>query len=81
MSKRLSESKGKLMNAVEIHKEKMGGVMVFKGTRVPVRNLFDYLKAGESVKDFLEDFPSVSYEQVREVLQKAETIVEGESAA
>jgi len=55
--------------------------MVFKGTRVPVRNLFDYLKAGESVKDFLEDFPSVSYEQVREVLQKAETIVEGESAA
>jgi uncharacterized protein (DUF433 family) len=69
------------MNAVEIHKEKMGGVMVFKGTRVPVRNLFDYLKAGESVKDFLEDFPSVSYEQVREVLQKAETIVEGESAA
>jgi len=69
------------MNAVEIHKEKMGGVMVFKGTRVPVRNLFDYLKAGESVKEFLEDFPSVSYEQVREVLQKAETIVEGETAA
>jgi len=69
------------MNAVEVQKEKMGGVMVFKGTRVPVRNLFDYLKAGESVKDFLEDFPSVSYEQVREVLQKAETIVEGESAA
>jgi uncharacterized protein (DUF433 family) len=70
-----------MMNAVEIHKEKMGGVMVFKGTRVPVRNLFDYLKAGESVKEFLEDFPSVSYEQVREVLQKAETIVEGETAA
>jgi len=69
------------MNAVEIDEKKMGGVMVFKGTRVPVRNLFDYLKAGESVKDFLEDFPSVSYEQVREVLQKAETVVESEVAA
>ncbi|WP_456431458.1 DUF433 domain-containing protein [Nitratifractor sp.] len=69
------------MNAVEVNEKKMGGVMVFKGTRVPVRNLFDYLKAGESVKDFLEDFPTVSFEQVREVLQKAETIVESESAA
>ena len=69
------------MNAVEVDEKKMGGVMVFKGTRVPVRNLFDYLKAGESVKEFLEDFPTVSYEQVREVLQKAETIVESESAA
>ena len=69
------------MNAVEVDEKKMGGVMVFKGTRVPVRNLFDYLKAGESVKEFLEDFPTVSYEQVREVLQKAETIVESETAA
>jgi len=69
------------MNAVEVDEKKMGGVMVFRGTRVPVRNLFDYLKAGESVKDFLEDFPSVNYEQVREVLQKAESIVESESAA
>ena len=69
------------MNSVEIDEKKMGGDMVFRGTRVPVRNLFDYLKAGESVKDFLEDFPTVNYEQVREVLQKAETIVENESAA
>lgn len=69
------------MNAVEIDEKRMGGVMVFKGTRVPVRNLFDYLKAGESVKDFLEDFPTVNYEQIREVLQKAETVVENESAA
>ncbi|WP_292664189.1 DUF433 domain-containing protein [Nitratifractor sp.] len=69
------------MNAVEIDEKKMGGVMVFKGTRVPVRNLFDYLKAGESVKDFLEDFPTVNYEQIREVLQKAETVVENASAA
>jgi len=67
------------MNAVEIHHGKMGGATVFKGTRVPVRNLFDYLRAGESVKEFLEDFPSVSYEQVREVLQRAESVVVGET--
>jgi uncharacterized protein (DUF433 family) len=54
----------------------LGGVLVFKSTRVPVRNLFDYLMAGDSVKDFLEDFPTVSFEQVRHVLQqvKAGTI-------
>lgn len=48
----------------------LGGALVFKSTRVPVRNLFDYLMAGDSVKDFLEDFPTVSFEQVRHVLQR-----------
>jgi len=57
---------------VEMDQEKLSGIMVFYGTRVPVRNLFDYLRNGESVKEFLEDFPSVSYEQVREILQEAE---------
>lgn len=47
----------------------LGGTLVFKATRVPVRNLFDYLLAGDSVKDFLEDFPTVSFEQIRYVLQ------------
>ena len=41
----------------------MGGTPVFKGTRVPVRTLFDYLEAGETVGDFLDDFPSVSEKQ------------------
>lgn len=58
----------------------LGGVLVFKSTRVPVRNLFDYLMAGDSVKDFLEDFPTVSFEQVRHVLQSAETAFEREAA-
>ncbi|QTR48699.1 DUF433 domain-containing protein [Candidatus Thiothrix anitrata] len=47
----------------------LGGALVFKSTRVPVRNLFDYLLAGDSVKDFLEDFPTVSFEQIRYALQ------------
>ncbi len=50
----------------------LGGIPVFKGTRVPLRNLFDYLVHGDSIKVFLEDFPSVSFEQVRQVLLKAE---------
>ncbi|MFI0401184.1 DUF433 domain-containing protein [Thiothrix eikelboomii] len=54
----------------------LGGALVFSQTRVPIRNLFDYLLAGDSVKDFLEDFPTVSFEQVRHVLQGAEVAFE-----
>ena len=54
----------------------LGGISVFRGTRVPVRNLFDYIVNGSSIKDFLEDFPTVSFEQVRQVLQAAEVHME-----
>jgi len=50
----------------------MGGTPVFAGTRVPVQTLLDYLKAGESIGDFLEGFPSVSREQVIALLEEAE---------
>ena len=50
----------------------MGGTPVFAGTRVPVQTLLDYLKAGESIDDFLEGFPTVSREQVIAFLQEAE---------
>lgn len=49
---------------------------VFRGTRVPVSNLFDYIVNGSSLKAFLEDFPTVSFEQVRQVLQAAEVHME-----
>ncbi len=44
--------------------EIMGGTIVFAGTRVPVQTLLDYLKAGESIDDFLDGFPTVTKEQV-----------------
>jgi uncharacterized protein (DUF433 family) len=69
------------MAVVESDKNILNGVFVFKGTRVPVRNLFDYLVAGESIKDFLEDFPTVSFEQVRHILQQAEVAIENSQAA
>ena len=49
----------------------LGGTPVFAGTRVPVKNLTDCLEAGESIDDFLEDFPSVKREQVIAFLEEA----------
>jgi uncharacterized protein (DUF433 family) len=50
----------------------MSGTPVFAGTRVPVQTLVDYLKAGESIDDFLEGFPSVTKAQVIAFLEEAE---------
>ena len=49
----------------------LGGVPVFAGTRVPVKNLFDYLEAGDSLDKFLESFPSVTREQAVAALELA----------
>ena len=48
----------------------MGGSAVFRGTRVPVQTLIDYLEAGESISDFLDGFPTVSREQVIAFLEE-----------
>jgi len=50
--------------------EVLGGELVFTGTRVPVRSLFDHLEAGDALADFLEGFPSVSREQVIAALEE-----------
>ena len=49
----------------------LGGIPVFAGTRVPVKNLTDCLEAGDSINVFLDDFPSVSRAQVIEFLEEA----------
>jgi uncharacterized protein (DUF433 family) len=54
---------------IEVDPEKMGGTPVFKGTRVPIAHLFEYLEAGNSVDQFLDEFPTVTREQVQSVLQ------------
>ena len=53
----------------------LSGTPVFAGTRVPIKNLLDYVRAGESVAEFLDDFPSVSRDQVDSVLTLAETLL------
>jgi uncharacterized protein (DUF433 family) len=62
------------MKAITIDREILGGTPVFSGTRVPVRNLFDYLQTGETIDEFLKDFPSVSREQILKVLELSEEI-------
>lgn len=51
--------------------ETLGGTPVFAGTRVPVRALIDYLEGGDSLDDFLSDFPSVSREMAVAALEEA----------
>ncbi len=48
---------------ISVSSEIMGGTPVFTGTRVPIQTLLDYLKAGESIDDFLAGFPTVTKEQ------------------
>ncbi|MGF1528599.1 MAG: DUF433 domain-containing protein [Candidatus Competibacterales bacterium] len=53
------------------HPEILGGITVFVGTRVPVRSLFDYLQGGDSLEEFLSQFPSVKRGQAIAVLEAA----------
>lgn len=60
-------------NFVQCSESILGGVPVFRGTRVPVQNMIDYLEAGDSIDTFLEDFPSVKRAQALGALGFAKT--------
>jgi uncharacterized protein (DUF433 family) len=55
--------------------EILGGTPVFVGTRVPLRNLIDYLERGHSLDEFLDAFPTVSREQAVAALEAAHEIL------
>lgn len=57
---------------ITIDPETLGGTPVFKGTRVPVKTLFDYLENNYTLDEFLECFPSVTREMARRVLECSE---------
>jgi uncharacterized protein (DUF433 family) len=61
--------------------ERLGGTPVFAGTRVPVQNLLDYLEGGDSLDDFLMDFPSVTREHAVAVLEAAKSALFAQTAA
>lgn len=62
--------------------EILGGTPVFVGTRVPLRNLIDYLEHGHSLDEFLDNFPTVSREQAIAALESAhEVLTAGARAA
>jgi uncharacterized protein (DUF433 family) len=64
--------------AINIDPETMGGTPVFTGTRVPIQSLFDYIETGETVNEFLENFPSVRKEYAIEVLEMAKKTLTSE---
>ena len=55
--------------------EILGGTPVFLGTRVPLRNLIDYLAGGHTLDEFLDDFPSVRREHVVAILEQAKDLL------
>jgi len=62
-------------NIIIISPEIQSGSPVFTGTRVPVKNLFDYLKGGDTIDEFLHDFPSVKRSQVKRLLTIMENTI------
>ncbi len=59
----------------------MGGTPVFRGTRVPVKALLDYLEGGHPLSDFLEDFPAVTQDQAIAVLEHARELLDADAPA
>ena len=57
------------VDVINIDQGILGGTPVFRGTRVPIETLFDHLESGITIEDFLEDFPSVTRDQVTKVLE------------
>jgi len=55
--------------------EIMHGTPVFRGTRVPLQTLFDYLEGGETLEDFLEGFPTVSRELAIQAFEEAKVLL------
>src|SRR5438067_13279585 len=70
-----------IRDLVEVDREKMSGTPVFNGTRVPIKNLFDYLEGGDSLDVFLNDFPTVTREQALGVLEESKRTLLAEHEA
>ena len=64
---------GKIIN---IDPEILGGTPGFFGTRVPIKNLFDYFETGDSIETFFEDFEGVQKSQVLKVLEMSQKLLE-----
>ena len=60
---------------ITVNPQILGGTPVFKGTRVPLKTLFDYLENDYTLEEFLECFPSVTREMARRVLKRSEAVL------
>ena len=62
-------------DVITVDPEILGGTPVFKGTRVPVKTLFEYLENNYILEKFVECFPSVTREMARGVLERSEAVL------
>lgn len=67
----MSESAVKVQSAISIDPEIMSGMPCFRGTRVPFKNLTDYLEGGHPLDEFLRQFPTVKREQAIQAIEEA----------
>ena len=63
------------IQVINIDREILGGTPAFFGTRVPIKNLFDYLETGDSIQTFLDDFEGVSKNQVIKLLEMSQKLI------
>jgi uncharacterized protein (DUF433 family) len=63
------------VNVIVKNRDILGGTPVFRGTRVPVQTLFDYLEGGETLEDFLLGFPTVTREDAVATLEEAKDLL------
>jgi uncharacterized protein (DUF433 family) len=66
---------GTVEQAITRDPEVMHGTPVFRGTRVPVQTLFEYLEGGDTLESFLEGFPTVSRELAVQALEEAKHLL------
>jgi len=59
-----------MKTVIQVDSAILGGTPVFQGTRVPIQNLFDYIEGDETIDEFLTDFPTVTKEQVIQLLEQ-----------
>ena len=69
------DAMARLDSIVQIDPDILGGTPVFRGTRVPVKNLLDYLAAGDTLDQFVDDFPTVEREQAVAALELAKDLL------
>jgi len=67
-----------LNNVITRDPDVLGGTPVFRGTRVPFQSLLDYLEGGQTLGEFLEDFPTVTREAAVHALEHAKALVVGQ---
>ena len=63
------------MEVIVKNRDILGGTPVFRGTRVPIQALFDYLEGGETLEEFLQGFPTVSREAAIAALEEAKHLL------